>query len=394
MDMPQINLEQTGKVIQGSALMGIPGSKRRSAVILMVGMVLALAASVHQVTAQNLTPGKVNQVGFSGAPDAAYKLYLPEEYDRKKKWPVLFYYHGQGGSANVGIRKAAGDNAYIIVGMTYHDKDKYGGKYPEEIASFKKVLKDLRSRVNMDPDRVFVSGTSKGGWHVDLFLRRIGPPLIDGAVIIAAGLQDHREASAGEGVAGMPIYIGTGETDVNRVPGYRAKGYYSKRNAIVTHEIYEGMGHGSDMNATRLQAWFDLQAGLKRDRAGINRWFREELQLLKQKETPVENARTYLAIKQDPRFRYLPPEAQRKWRSVTKQLMGENAIRVAARAIQMMKKAGRLRAEAEYVGSEAKTTKNRRKAARIYKQIAKQLKQTELGAVAREELKTVEEQMK
>ena len=47
-------------------------------------------------------------------------VYLPENYDAAKRWPVVFHYHGTGGNPRVAIPRAyTNGKDFILVGMEY-----------------------------------------------------------------------------------------------------------------------------------------------------------------------------------------------------------------------------------------------------------------------------------
>ncbi|MCE9608133.1 MAG: dienelactone hydrolase family protein [Planctomycetia bacterium] len=97
-----------------------------------------------------------------------YLLYLPKEYDKQKAWPVVLFLHGAGerGADLEMVKKhgppkliAAGkDFPFIVVspqcpkGMLWE---------PIELMA---LLDDIESKYHVDPDRVYVTGLSMGGF--------------------------------------------------------------------------------------------------------------------------------------------------------------------------------------------------------------------------------------
>jgi poly(3-hydroxybutyrate) depolymerase len=192
---------------------------------------------------------------------------LPSDYDATRRWPVVFHFHSAGGKPNATLllNHGVGDHS-ILVGMSYLERGKSTGK-PEpdsryvsrEHKHFRATLTWLLQHAAIDTERVYLTGVSKGGWHVtDLLEREAGK--IAGAAILLAGRAPMVQAGAvPTAIRQMPIYIGVGENDANLVAGLRAKLAYGKAGALVTLEIYEGLGHQYPANIPRLKAWFNTQ---------------------------------------------------------------------------------------------------------------------------------------
>ena len=94
-----------------------------------------------------------------------FRVYVPSSYDRAKRWPVLIHMHGTGGTEAFGQpqREAAEAAGFLFVGVTG------GGRYrrgtligDHDIWS---VIDSLAHTHSIDPDRIFLAGSSLGAWN-------------------------------------------------------------------------------------------------------------------------------------------------------------------------------------------------------------------------------------
>jgi len=201
------------------------------------------------------------------------KLFYPSNYTAEAKWPVVFLYHGMGGSPETAfIRRLTDDADYIVVGMPYleddrtrtpQERDEY---MQRELVNLRAARQWLAAHASVDDRRVFLAGISKGGWVVSA-LAEMDLPSVGGVIILLAGRRfGPMRAGAEGGLRAKPVYIGTGATDPNNMPARRAREFYQRSGAVVTFEEYPGQGHSVPANPPRLRAWLefhgrDWQAG-------------------------------------------------------------------------------------------------------------------------------------
>ncbi len=195
-------------------------------------------------------------------------VQVPVDYNDLNETPLIFYYHGAGGRANVHyLAQMTESKGFILAGMTYTFGangtvllKRYTNHLKGEIKRVWRIKKHLEDELQLriDDQQIFLGGISKGGWFTnDLF--EIKPGLWAGALIIAAGRSQSTEMSASEKpiplFKGKPVYIGVGENDVNRPAAERAKKYLRSVEADVTFEIYEGLGHAVDPESQLVRQW-------------------------------------------------------------------------------------------------------------------------------------------
>lgn len=152
-----------------------------------------------------------------------YRLYIPEDYNASKKYPVFFWLHGageRGSDNNIQIQylskafKAAGDllSGAIIVapqcpsyGWWNIDEEGYETGW---LGAAMHLLYEIRSEYSCDSDRIYVSGLSMGGYATWQVLERYGDLFAAGAPICGWG-----NTYAGAQLAKIPIWIYHGDSD-------------------------------------------------------------------------------------------------------------------------------------------------------------------------------------
>ncbi len=184
-------------------------------------------------------------------------VYVPSDYTDEYGWPVIFFYHGMDGQPTTWpFKQITSGRGFIIVGMEYihrgkakRTKRQYIDYLKRERRSILEVKEYICEHLRVDEKRLFITGSSKGGWHTSSMLE-ISTRAWAGAVILAAGR--HRivnvliSKAGKKALRGKPIYIGAGEKDVNLASAKRAASYYRRRGAEVTFEEYKGEGHAFD----------------------------------------------------------------------------------------------------------------------------------------------------
>ena len=119
----------------------------------------------------------------SGA-DRTYALFVPPDYDPRQAYPLVFGFHGDGGSG-ADIRDVLGleaqaDGAAIFV---YPDATVDSGRSFDletplasnaDMALFLDLVTALEATYCIDPERVFVTGLSRGAFFVNFLNCRLG----------------------------------------------------------------------------------------------------------------------------------------------------------------------------------------------------------------------------
>ena len=84
------------------------GASQTLVLLAVIGM-----SAVH-AAAQKVRTGFLNRALVLDGEEYRYQLYVPREFQRSVKWPVILALHGGGDYGNDGIRQTAGALAGVI----------------------------------------------------------------------------------------------------------------------------------------------------------------------------------------------------------------------------------------------------------------------------------------
>ena len=188
-----------------------------------------------------------------------YRLYVPDNYDASKKYPVLFYLHGAGERGNDNSRhieylsksfNIAGDilddsiilapqcpnNGWWNIDLNYGDEKGLLG-------AAMRLLYDIESKYSCDINRIYVSGLSMGGYATWSLLERYSDVFAAGVPICGWG-----DTSKGSVLAKIPIWIYHGDAD-DTVSYYCSQQMYnaikSAGGSMIHFTTLNGVGHNA-----------------------------------------------------------------------------------------------------------------------------------------------------
>jgi Predicted peptidase len=196
-----------------------------------------------------------------------YIAFVPPSYDPAKKWPVIVFLNGAGEcgtdgfkQAAVGLGSAVMQNAekwpYVIL---FPQKPTRQTRWLDHDALVLGVLDKALSEWSLDPNRVYLTGLSQGGFGTwDIGSKH--PERFAALAPICGGASNPAALAA---LKDMPIRVFHGEADPT-VPVERSKAAVEGVKAAggganVTLTTYPGVGHNSWDKAYRdegLWEWF------------------------------------------------------------------------------------------------------------------------------------------
>ncbi|UCD56719.1 MAG: hypothetical protein JSV16_12945, partial [Candidatus Hydrogenedentota bacterium] len=205
-----------------------------------------------------------------------YAVYVPEEYDGSRSFPLVLALHGGGGDHWVGMKMVTGCSD-LLVGAQESNRHFFPRRLPPDfiIASpfghgykgpgyrgrgeydVMKVLKGMLSHYNIDENRVYLTGSSKGGrgtWEIGLKYPELFAALapVCGGTGVARKLPDN--------AAGMRIFAFHGAKDLF-VPVGESRAMVALLTQLgipVRYFEYEELGHELASLAYKDGAIFDL----------------------------------------------------------------------------------------------------------------------------------------
>ncbi|MCA1808098.1 MAG: prolyl oligopeptidase family serine peptidase [Lentisphaerae bacterium] len=200
-----------------------------------------------------------------------YRIMKPVHYDPKEKHPLVLCLHGAGGRGNdnrsrgtEAFKALSQDDilqkypAFLLTPQCPKDKKWVNtswtkGSYAisdvpisEQMKRVLQILQSVQNEFNIDPDRIYVTGQSMGGYGTwDIILRK---PNLFAAAVPVCGAGDPGQAAR---IAHLPIWAFHGEQD----PTVPVSGSRDMRAAIkiaggeMKYTEYPGVGHKSWENA-------------------------------------------------------------------------------------------------------------------------------------------------
>ena len=142
----------------------------------------AICATPRAVHAQRLAPGAQVLTFFSDVDDSEqpYGLYLPKNYDEKRKYPLLIMLHGAQSNHRLSLKRVFGfsnqtgendleatryfqqwpDVDYIVASPLARGTMGYKGIPEKDVWD---VVADVKRRFHIDEDRTYLTGLSMGG---------------------------------------------------------------------------------------------------------------------------------------------------------------------------------------------------------------------------------------
>lgn len=154
-----------------------------------------------------LTFNKIQKVTELIDSSQTYVLYLPQDFNNKKKWPVIFMFdpHGSGILAVEQAKEAAERYGYIVVGS---NNSKNG---VQNIATITDALfTDVLKRYPVDENRIYAAGFSGGGRVASSLALSFGK--VRGIITCSAGLPNFDPLTAPRK---FEIYATAGKHDFN-----------------------------------------------------------------------------------------------------------------------------------------------------------------------------------
>ncbi len=189
-----------------------------------------------------------------------YQVYLPANYTPDKKWPVILSLHGTGENGEDGLaptrmglgltlRKNAWKHPCIVVMPQCRENRFWWDQEMEALAMT--ALEQTIREMNGDPQRVYLTGYSSGGFGAWIFAAKYSSKFAGlaamGSPSPLIGTTDEENALIPQYYKNTPIWIFHGETDPIVQVGDLRKLVKALKDAGVSvrYTEYRDVGHGA-----------------------------------------------------------------------------------------------------------------------------------------------------
>ncbi|HST12968.1 MAG TPA: prolyl oligopeptidase family serine peptidase [Terriglobales bacterium] len=240
-----------------------------------VGLLLAifLVSSARNIFARKHETGFLDRSVTVNGELYRYQVYVPQNFDSKKKWPVILFLHGVGErgddglqATDVGIGHAIRMNAarfpfIVVMPQCRHDvRWIQPAMQAQALAALDQAIKEFHG----DRERLYLTGLSMGGYgtwnltatHPGIFAAYVpicggifGPPKVPEARVEVAADPNISDpyAETAKRIGSTPVWIFHGGAD-DTVPVEESRKMAQALQAAkanVRYTEYPGVGHNS-----------------------------------------------------------------------------------------------------------------------------------------------------
>ena len=105
----------------------------------------------------------------------AYNVSVPDDYDSRLDWPLMLYFHGNGGQGTNGQNKPPASSLWkekvVLIAPQSGPLNSNNWWQKDQREAAKDILDYELSRLNVNPDKIIIIGQSMGGYCSFLFAR-------------------------------------------------------------------------------------------------------------------------------------------------------------------------------------------------------------------------------
>jgi predicted peptidase len=218
--------------------------------LVLAGLWLLLLCPLAVRAAEEPT-GFLNKTITANGETRSYVLYVPRDYSRAKKWPVILFLHGAGErgddglkQSEVGIGSAIRMDPDRFPALVVMPQCKTGKHWADEMADYAlNALDETLKHYSVDKNRLYLTGLSMGGYgswtiatlHPDMFA----------AVVPICGGGDPEQAA--QKLKDEPIWVFHGGADPTAPveQSHRMVDALKAAGSSVKYTEYPGVGHNS-----------------------------------------------------------------------------------------------------------------------------------------------------
>lgn len=274
---------------------------------LLAVTLFALCFSIGNVGAQRLKAGPQDLSFFSSVDDSdqPYAVYIPDNFDECRPYPLVVFLHGAWSNHRLGLRRLFGvGNSqgydFIKPGTISYENDVEATRYwppfrpvayiaaapyargtagyqgiPEQ--DVYEMIEDLKSRFQIDEERIYLTGLSMGGGGT-LWLGLTRPDIWAAIAPVCPAPPEGTTELAGN-ASNLPVHLFVGDKDFLYPVAKEWKAKLGTTAQRLDYAEYPGVGHNSWEWAYRDAFIFEWFSQFKRDPYPeqvkfSTRWFR------------------------------------------------------------------------------------------------------------------------
>jgi len=199
---------------------------------------------------ETLPSGGLINLTFKSKIDDTFQPVLvkvPDDYTKKKSWPLLVVLHGLGDGPIV----VPSIDSMVQIGPFARGDTWYKGIGEQDVFECIELAKQI---FNVDPDRIYLAGFSMGGGGT--FELGLKHPDIWAACVPVCGTMGNPDLVSN--AKNLPFWINTGSQD-RVVPAKYSKRAYDKAAELGfkhwKYTEYDGMGHSFWVDWGRIEKW-------------------------------------------------------------------------------------------------------------------------------------------
>jgi predicted esterase len=186
----------------------------------------------------------------------SYALYLPEQYDNIKSWPVILIFDpsARGSEGVNAFRKAAKKYGFILA----CSNNSHNGPMADNFVAADAMLKDLEGRFKIDHKQIFAAGFSGGSRFATAFA--VKEQKIAGLIGCGAGLPNDRIYLPSR-ISSFAYYGLVGTLDMNYLEMQDLPGFFARQTRVISYlRIFPGVHEwpGPDLLTDAVE-WIILQ---------------------------------------------------------------------------------------------------------------------------------------
>lgn len=260
--------------------------------VVVIATVLCVFGVIN-AEAQQLKPGPQDLSFFSSVDDTdqPYSVYIPEDFDESKSYPLVVFLHGAWSNHRLGMRRLFGvGNSqgydFIKPGNVPFENDVEATRYWPEFravgyiaaaplargtAGYQGIpeqdvydmIDDLKARFRIDEDRIYLTGLSMGGGGT-LWLGLTRPDIWAAIAPVCPAPPDGTLGLAGN-AGNLPVHLFIGDKDFLFQTAQEWKAKLGTTAQRLDYAEYPGVGHNSWEWAYKDAFIFEWFSQFKRD---------------------------------------------------------------------------------------------------------------------------------